>query len=562
MRRAQEPGEPRKPETAGTVETAETAAAVTAEQVPHLPRLLKAIESLGADAYADAHPHAVLDRVTRTAAELTGARHAALAVLDETGDGIARLVTHGAAPDANANANADATDQDTGALTRALCDGGRVTPGPPGTLCVPIVAHGATFGALQVAGAPVPFTPDDHHLLRFLAGEAGVAIGNARLLEAVRQQARWMDGCLELSASLLSADDDNALAVVAEQARRLADAAEAAVLEPGHDGALEVVAASADDAGRLLGTALPAHSPAARRVLAGEPVFSDGPDAEPGPTTALARDLGPSMLLPLASDGTALGALSLARAAGAKPYSVPERAMATQFAQQAALALVLAAARRDREQLAVFEDRDRIARDLHDLVIQRLFAVGMTLESALRRAPSGDTVHRDVRDRVEAATGELDATVQEIRTAIFGLHQHPDRAPAGLRTRVLRETGAMAGTLGFTPSVAFHGPVDTAVGAETARHLVAALREGLSNAARHARASRVEVVVDAAARLPGERDAVRLTVADDGVGVDDAAARRSGLRNVRERAEALGGRAGLGPGIGGNGTKLTWQAPR
>ncbi len=264
------------------------------------------------------------------------------------------------------------------------------------------------------------------------------------------------------------------------------------------------------------------------------------------------------MLLPLAGDGTPLGALSLARPPGAAPYTVPERALATQFAQQAALAVVVGRARHDREQLAVLEDRDRIARDLHDLVIQRLFAVGMTLESA-RRADPPDAV----RDRIDTATRELDATIQEIRTAIFALQQQPDEAPTSLRTRVLRETGAAAGTLGFTPSVSFTGPVDALTGESVARDLVAALREALSNAARHARASRVEVTVEAAA---GDQDhgagAVRLTVTDDGVGIPPGQTRSSGLRNLARRAEALGGSAEAGPGPGGTGTRVTWHVPR
>ncbi|ONK12760.1 GAF domain-containing sensor histidine kinase [Streptomyces sp. MP131-18] len=511
-----------------------------------MPRLLQAMEAIG----GDIEPGALLDRIVTTAAELAGTRYAALAVLGEDGDTIGRFVTHGTDHPADAER-----------LARTLLDGGRPRPDAPGTLCVPVLVHGARFGALLLAGkADGVFTPADRQLLHILAGEAGIAIGNARLHEAVRQQARWMDGSFELSTALLSADDDNALAVVAEQARRLAGAAAAAVLEPDQDGGLEVVVAAADGAGRLIGTTVPADNPAVRQVLAGEPVFVDDP-ADPadaaGPVAGLVPHPGPGMLLPLAGDGTALGALALARAAGATPYSVAERVLATQFAQQAAVAVVLARARRDRELLAVLADRDRIARDLHDLVIQRIFAVGMSLESARRASPS-----QDLHDRIDTATGELDAIIQEIRTAIFALRQQPDEAPAGLRARVLRETGAAARTLGFTPSATFTGPVDSVVGEAIARNLVAALREGLSNAARHARASRVEVTVDATAHLPDGRDAVRLTVADDGVGLPPDGTRHSGLANLAHRAAALGGWSGTGPGLGGNGTELVWQAPR
>ncbi|WP_337489088.1 GAF domain-containing sensor histidine kinase [Streptomyces sp. AA0539] len=415
-------------------------------------------------------------------------------------------------------------------------------------------------------------------MLDILATQAGIAIGNARLYEAVRQQARWMDGSVELSASLLAEDVDNALAVVAEQARRLADADAGLVLVPTGDADnLEVVAASITPGGPpLIGTALPADADTVRQLLSGEPVFIEDTATDPRLTTRrFAEHFGPCMLLPLTSGDRTLGALGLPRAPGGDPYSVPERAMATQFAQQAALALVLAQARADRESLAVYEDRDRIGRDLHDLVIQRLFAVGMLLEGARRALPetagTGADGDRDrngrsngngVADRIGKAVTELDATIQEIRTTVFALQQQPDEAQAGLRTRVLRETGTAAQSLGFAPSVSFTGPVDTRVAEGVARNLVAALREALSNAARHARAGRVEVTVDATAALPDGREAVRLTVADDGVGLpEEGAGRRSGLRNLADRAAELGGYSELGPGLGGSGLKMIWHVP-
>jgi signal transduction histidine kinase len=329
------------------------------------------------------------------------------------------------------------------------------------------------------------------------------------------------------------------------------------VLLPDDEGGLEMVAVSADDPGGLLGTVMPPHSPVVSRLLAGEPVFVDDSATDPRMITEVSHRFGPSMLLPLKSGDRVLGTLATPRARGARKFTDAERTLAAQFAAQAALALVLAEAQRDRERLAVYEDRDRIARDLHDLVIQRLFATGLMLEGAQRNA-----VVPDVMEKIGQAVDQLDVTIQEIRTAIFALQQSPTEAPAGLRTRVLRELGTAAVPLGFRPSVSFVGPVDAKVGELTGKNLVAALREALSNAFRHARASRIEVVVDVTAELPDGGPAVRLTVADDGVGIPEGG-RRSGLRNLAERAESLGGSSAYGPGLGegGGGTRVVWEAP-
>ncbi|MFG2407094.1 GAF domain-containing sensor histidine kinase [Streptomyces brevispora] len=545
---------------------------LSTELTARVPQLLDAMRSVG----TGLELHTTLDRICETAAELSHARYAAIGVVDEQGKGLSDFVTHGV-PEQVANEIGHRPDGHRGLLGALIHDprpvrladltaDPRFAGFPPGHppmrtfLGVPIRVQGEVFGNLYLAekNGGGEFTDYDLHMVRVLATEAGIAIGNARLYEAARQRERWIDGSVAVTTALLSGGDaDDALAVVAEQARHLAASAAGIVLLPAEDGGLEIVAVSVEEPTSALGVIIPAQSPVVAMLLGGEAVFVDDSATDPRMVTGLADRFGPSMLLPLRSGGRVLGALVTPRARGGRPFTETERTLAAQFASQAALALMMAEAQRDRERLAVYEDRDRIARELHDLVIQRLFATGMMLESAQRRSDVPE-----VQTGVGRAVDELDVTIQEIRTAIFALQQEPAEAPSGLRTRVLREINMAAVPLGFKPAHHFLGPVDSLVGELTGKNLIAALREALSNAFRHADASRIDVVVDATATLPDGRDAVRLTVADDGVGIPRGG-RRSGLRNLARRAESLGGASWFGPGLGeaGGGTTVVWQAP-
>ncbi|MFI6656933.1 GAF domain-containing sensor histidine kinase [Streptomyces sp. NPDC050523] len=537
-----------------------------------VPRLLEAMRSVG----RGLELHSTLERICETAAALTGARYAAIGVVDEHGDGLADFV-HQGVDEATARRIGRPPDGHGGLLGALIRDPepvrladltadprsrGFPAHHPPMRtfLGLPIRVQGEVFGNLYLAEkhGGEPFDDEDLDMVRVLATEAGIAVGNARLYEAAQQRERWIDGSVAVTTALLSGGDaDDALQVVAEQARRLSGAAAGIVLLPADEGGLEIVAVAADRPSGLLGTVVPPESEVVAELLAGQAVFTDDAATDRHMAAVLARRYGPAMMLPLHSDGRVLGSLVMPRAPGEHAFTEAERTLAVQFAAQAALALKMAEAQRDRERLAVFEDRDRIARDLHDLVIQRLFATGMLLENAQR-----GSVVPEVRDGVGKAVGELDVTIQEIRSAIFALQQGPAEVPAGLRTRVLREIGMAAVPLGFRPSHRLVGPVDTLVGDLTGKNLVAALREALSNAFRHAGASRIDVVVDATVTLPDGRPGVRLSVADDGVGIPEGG-RRSGLSNLKRRAESLGGDSSHGPGLGenGGGTTVVWQAP-
>ncbi|MEU3503371.1 GAF domain-containing protein [Streptomyces hundungensis] len=545
---------------------------LSTELTARVPQLLEAMRSVG----TGLELHSTLDRICETAAELADARYAAIGVVNEDGRGLSDFVTYGV-NDTEARAIGHRPDGHRGLLgwlihhpeplrLAEIAADPRSAGLPPNHppmstfLGVPIRVQGEIFGNLYLTEkhGGGEFNDYDLHMVRVLATEAGIAIGNARLYEAARQRERWIDGSVAVTTALLSGGDaDDALEVVAEQARHLAVSDAGIVLLPAEEGGLEIVAVSADNPRVSLGVVIPPESPVVSTLLEGEAVFVEDAATDPRMITKLAERYGPSMLLPLQSGGRVLGALATPRARGGRPFTEAERTLAGQFASQAALALMMAEAQRDRERLAVYEDRDRIARDLHDLVIQRLFATGMMLEGAQRKS-----VVPEVQSGIGKAVDELDVTIQEIRTAIFALQQGPAEAPSGLRTRVLREINMAAVPLGFKPAHRFLGAVDTLVGELTGKNLIAALREALSNAFRHAEASRIEVVVDATAQLPDGSAGVRLTVADNGVGIPPGG-RRSGLRNLRRRAEALGGSSSYGPGLGdgGGGTTVVWEAP-
>ncbi|MHB1800384.1 MAG: sensor histidine kinase [Actinomycetes bacterium] len=424
-------------------------------------------------------------------------------------------------------------------------------------LGVPLRVRDEVFGNLYLTEKRdgKNFTAQDEQVLLALAAAAGVAIENARLYELAREGERWVRASSEVSTLVLG-DPDPAVVLtrIATLARELADADCAALALPaGEDGlALEIVETDLPIRARLVGhrvapDTLVAEAHRRRTTL-------EVADLSAQPRACLPDDveLGPAIMVPLVSGERSLGVLVAARRRGRPEFRPEGIGLAEAFAGQASLALVLAEAHRDRATLAVFADRDRIARDLHDLVIQRLFATGMMLQGVTRLV-SDPTV----TDRLERAVDELDATIREVRTTVFALGASPVRDAAGLRSRVLGEVASAAGPLGFEPGVSFRGPVDALVPADTAEHLLAVLREALSNAARHAKAGRVQVEVQA-----GE-GRLSLHVVDNGVGVAPGG-RRSGLSNMAARAQELGGGLEIevaAPhllGQPGAGTRLHW----
>ncbi|MEU3793986.1 GAF domain-containing sensor histidine kinase [Streptomyces fructofermentans] len=423
-------------------------------------------------------------------------------------------------------------------------------------LGVPIRVHEQVFGNLYLTEkrGGAQFDEEDLSVTSTLAVAAGVAIDNARLYEESRLRERWLRANAEITHTLLSGGEQGVvLALIADRAREITGAVLAVVAIPMDDtDALAVELAVGLDADTYRGVVVPREG-----SLIGEALSSATPvtsaDVSNDERVSSARTpvegLGPAVAVPIGSaPGAIRGVVLLVRKAGATAFSSSEIEPVKVFAAQAAIAMELAQHRADAEEVAVLKDRDRIARDLHDLAIQRLFATGMTLQSAGRFIE-----HPEASERVVRAVDDLDETIKIIRSTIFGLRSHDSTEGTGLRARVVRVAGEATPVLGFAPSLRMEGLIDTDVPRETAHHVVAVLSEALTNIARHARAGRADVALTVASGR------VRLTVSDNGVGIP-ADGRRSGLRNMAERAEQLGGELELSSPEGG-GTVLVWWVP-
>jgi signal transduction histidine kinase len=410
-------------------------------------------------------------------------------------------------------------------------------------LGVPVRVRDEVYGNLYLTEkrGGAGFDEEDESVVLALAAAAGVAIDNARLYDEARRREGWRAAGAEVATALLSGDEpDVVLRLVAARARELSDAAFSCIALP--TGEEHLVAEVVDGPVDLAGAVLPRHGTALAAVLeTGEPLLVAGPDAS---AVLAGRPAASALLVPL---GTTVGVLVVASVEGQAPLRPYLAVELRSFAAQAALALELAERRRDAEKVGLLEDRDRIGRDLHDLVIQRLFATGMRLEGIAKLVD-----RPELAVRLKESVDELDTTIREIRSTIYALHETPSSDSVSLRARLLEAIDAGAQVLGHTPSVQMSGLVDTTVTPEVGEDLLAVLREALSNVARHAGASAVDVVLDVS-------DRVRLLVSDNGVGISPNG-RRSGLANLEARAAQHGGLCNVKP-LPAGGTVLEWSVP-
>ncbi|HEX6873497.1 MAG TPA: GAF domain-containing sensor histidine kinase [Micromonosporaceae bacterium] len=509
--------------------------------------------------------HSTLERIVASASRLVGARYAALGVIGEDRR-LVEFITYGMSEHDRAVIGDLPTGR--GVLGLLIADPRPVRmpditqhpqsygfpPNHPpmhSFLGVPIRIRDHVYGNLYLAdkiGAD-EFSEDDEQIVVALAAAAGAAIDNARLYALAQRRQRLLAAAAEITALLLGrVHRTAALDLVARRAREVAEAELVMVLL--HDeetGLLTVEVVDGTDpelATRLIGVSL-----ATAETQFGEAIHErrNVTVEHIGKAAAWPLPLGerPATVVPLAMPDTLHGLLVVIDAPGEQREQEEELAMLTAFAGQAALALERALAQEEREMFAILEDRERIARDLHDVVIQRLFATGLQLQTAARLA-----TRPEVADRVNDAVDDLDTTIRDIRSAIFEL-----RSPINseLRAEIRTLVDAAASPLGFRPTLEISGPVDSAANPDVRDNVLAVLREALSNVVRHAAASAASVGL----RVQGGR--LTLTVADNGIGISEET-ERSGLANMSDRAVRRGGTFELRRNEP-TGTIVEWSVP-
>jgi signal transduction histidine kinase len=528
-----------------------------------LHRLLNAVVAIG----GALDLQTVLRRIVEAATELVDAKYGALGVLGE-GDELAEFVTAGI--DDETLAKIGPYPKGHGILGVLIKDPkplrlhdiaehplsyGFPPNHPPmrSFLGVPVRIRDEVFGNLYLTEKKngEDFDDEDESVVVALAAAAGVAIENAKLYEDTHRRERWLRASSEVTTALLSGTEpDEVLRLIAQRARDLAAADLGAIALPLGD-ALAIEVADGEFADSLLGMRVEVDS-----SLVGA-VYEEGdtlnvPDLRDDPRAAsghlIRADIQAAMFVPLRAAGSTLGVLYVANKRGNPPFATARQELLESFAVQATLALQLARQRRDTEQLSIFKDRDRIARDLHDLVIQRLFATGMQLEGSMRFMDRPEATQH-----VQQAVDDLDQTIKEIRSTIYAL-QRPERSTSrSLRARIVDLIDDYSEVLGFTPALRLEGLIDTRISTTVGENLLAVLREALSNTARHAKASRVDVTIAV------DDTTVTETISDDGIGLP-ASGRRSGLANLQARAEGLDGSFSATNAPEG-GTEIVWRVP-
>ncbi|MEV7972278.1 GAF domain-containing protein [Cellulomonas sp. NPDC089187] len=550
------------------------------ESGDHLNDLLDAVLSVASDLELPT----VLERFVRVSVELTGAAYGAINVLDSHGESttfvqagvsaqLAAMMGHpphargvlGEIPDQGVLRLADLTQH-------PAFEGWPSNHPPMGSfLGAAVRVREQVYGYLYLADKKGGFTDQDDTTVIALAATAGVAVANAQLFSEGARREHWLRAGQEITTMLLSgADEEDALAHIAATARDVAEADAAALALPGMGGELLIELADGYNADSLIGSALPQDGSSWAVMQEGSGMLVESISASRQVKIPAMRAFGSAIFAPLQTSGRGVGVLILLRRVGAPVFQPHDLTTAESFASQAALAFVLAEARHAQDVAALLDERERIARDLHDLAIQQLFATGMQLETVRRRSARG-VDPAELTSIVEEALDNVDESVRQIRQIVYALRD-PDAA-TGIIERLRREASLARTGLGFAPSliVELDGEtvpdgdyivadlVDERIGQDRTDDVVAVVREGLANAARHAHASSVSVRVCVDGQ--GPTGTVRVEVRDDGIGLPAVRDRRSGTGNLATRARQHGGTFSLGAAPEGAGTLLSWEVP-
>lgn len=518
----------------------------------------------------------VLQEFVETGARLTGARYAAIGVLDDRGEtstfvhtGMDEAVVAALGHPPRGHGVLGAIPADAALLLDDLTQhpdfGGFPAAHPPmhTFLGAPVRVQEQVYGRLYLAEKDGGFTKHDAASVRMLATAAAVAIENSQTYETARDRERWLRVEQEITTKLLSGvEEEEALELIAARLRKVSDADTAIIVLPSVGGRWVMEIVDGEDSAELLGTVMPPEGRAMTVLRTGEGVVVDSLARAPVVRIPPLRRFGPALYAPMRARGRGIGVLVLLRREGRQPFDASDLYTAESFAGQAALALVLAEARHAQDVAALLDERARIARDLHDLAIQQLFATGMQLEAARRVTRSDQEDPARLAAIIESALAGVDDTVRQIRQIVRSLRD-PD-ALVPLAERLYREASLARSGLGLAPSLVVEvdglrwdrsgdakgpdvaGMLQSSVEDDLADDVVAVVREGFANAARHAGASAVEVRVTVTRSERGGR--LEVVVEDDGVGPDPASTRRSGLENLAARARKHGGSSELRPG--------------
>lgn len=423
-------------------------------------------------------------------------------------------------------------------------------------LGVPVHARGHVFGRLYLTEKHngQRFTEDDEVVLQALAGAAGIAIDNARLYEEARRRQRWLEASGEVTAGLLSGIDvDDALRLIANRALELTAADYTLIalhddpdVDPGEVGELTVRVCAGLQPDTVTGRAIPVAGSTSGEVFRDQ-VPRAVPDLAYDVADGLDVEFGPALALPMGNADAIAGVLLTVRAPGSPAFDEAQMQIVSSFADQAALALRHAQAQTATRELEVLADRDRIARDLHDHVIQRLFAVGLAMQSTHRRAKNPV-----VAQRLGEHIDQLHEVIQDIRTAIFDL-QNAAIERRGLRTTLHETITELTQDSAVRTTVRMAGSLDE-LPVGLAEDVEAVVREAVSNAVRHSRGDELGVIVCA------EEAELTVEVTDNGAGIPEVPTRRGGLLNLDKRASDHGGCLTVErPATGG--TRLLWAVP-